>query len=198
MFALLMLLPLAAVLFAHWRWGLRFPDMTRDVAAIGKLHPLAGFLSSLGILAWWTAVGVWAFAHRLFTLQEDQLAARAAGQMALLSAYLALDDLFQLHEALAPQVLGVPQLAVLASIGGAATFVLVRNPALWRAVAAPWLFAALLLLAASVLVDTVLERSFWRLGEAIYFAEDGLKWLGIGCWAAFAWQWCLARALPPR
>jgi hypothetical protein len=50
--------------------GIDISVLTRDLAAIAGVNPLSGFLSSLGILLWWTSASVWLFAG-LFVENSD-------------------------------------------------------------------------------------------------------------------------------
>jgi hypothetical protein len=159
--------------------------MTRDVNAIAGIHPLVGILSSLGILLWWTSASVYLFAAYLL---RDVPGATGGGFMVysgLLSFYLGLDDLFQIHEKLAPRYLKVPELGGYALLGLATVFYLWRYRHVLRRADTVLLMLALALLAASVAVDAVLEPWLRRLKDWEYFVEDGAKWLGICFWTSF-------------
>lgn len=189
-------LPLLAMVLARLSSGVPIDRMTRDVAALAGVHPLTGFLSSLGILLWWASAAVYlhtaAVVRRVGTVAADP----GAGFLTwsgLLSAYLALDDLFQIHEHLAPEYLGVPERGVYAVLGLATAAYLWRYRRLLRVGEGRLLWLALAGLAASVAVDALLERWLWRLGDWLYLLEDGTKWLGICCWAAFCAATCAGR-----
>ncbi len=192
------LVPIALVAAASVVLGIEVQLMTRDVAAIGELHPLAGVLSSLGVLLWWTSATIWLFSANVFRSQGRPGDARFALGGGALSAYLALDDLFQVHEALAPTYLGIPEAVVYAAllVAFVAYFV-----AFWgRIVEHGALFVLLSvgMLAASASVDVVLDKYLGRLGHWNYLFEDGLKWLGICCWLVFAAMRCRAGLLARR
>lgn len=163
--------------------------MTRDVAAIAGIHPLAGALSSLGILGWWTSATLWLGGAMLNLHHGNRDAALFCGATAILSSYLALDDLFQFHEHLAPTYLRIPEKAVLAALGLLVIAWLMRFRAEIMRSHAALLGLALGLLASSALLDTLLERQATRLGQWSFLLEDGLKWLGICAWLSF----CFAR-----
>ena len=189
--ACIALLPLLFVAAASVVKGIPVSDMTRDVGAIAGLPPLAGVLSNLGILAWWSSASVWLFVAALYRARGAQAEARFATASGLLSAYLGLDDMFQLHESVFPTLLHVPEKAVYLLLALSVAAYLWR----WRAQIrshGPLLFASLGCLAASVLADQ-LEQSMWPIGHWSYFVEDGFKWLGIVAWGAFCFEWCMDR-----
>lgn len=171
--------------------------LTQDVTALAKVHPLAGVLSSLGILVWWTSASLWLFCAGVQRREGERRLARFCLSSALLSGYLALDDLFQIHESLAPVYLGIPEGAVYGLLGLAVAAYLMgfRDELLnWRGLL---LLGSLGLLAASVGVDK-LEPLLWRLGHWTYLLEDGLKWMGIVTWCAFCVAWCRDHVLVAR
>jgi hypothetical protein len=190
----LVLLPLLLVAGASWLLAIEVKVMTQDPAAQARLHPLAGFLSSLGVLLWWTSASIWLFCAGLrlpgSTAAVTTLHQRFCLSSAGLSAYLALDDLFQIHESLAPLYLGIPERGVYGVLGVAVLAYLVGFRALLMNRCGLLLMLSLGLLAASVVVDSVLEPWLWRLGHWTYLVEDGLKWMGIAAWCAFCVVWC--------
>lgn len=161
------------------------PMVTRDITAIAGLHPLAGALSSLGILLWCAAAVACAFAAVVLGGSGRAEEARFLAASAVLSAYLMFDDLFGLHEDLAARYLGFDENLVFAvlGIGVAAYFFAFRRVILTTSLDV--LVAAVGFLAASVAVDVFLESSLWRLGQWNYFVEDGLKWMGVAAWACY-------------
>ena len=182
-------MPLAVMAAVSVLHGTSIPHMTRDVAAIAGIHPLSGALSSLGILAWWSAAAVWLIAALLHRERKSGKAAAFALAAAILSSYLALDDLFQFHEHLAPVYLRVPEKAVIGALGFAVLGWLAWFRGEIGRAHARLLGLSLALLALSALLDVVLERQMARLGHWSFFLEDGFKWLGICAWLSF----CAAR-----
>lgn len=185
----LAIVPLLLIVDLRLQFGFRIRDITRDVAAVADVHPLSGALSSLGILMWCSAASIWLFAAAIHRASNDARAARFAAASGTLSAYFALDDLFQIHEHLAPTYLGLPEAGVYFLLGLATVAYLwlfrsrlARNDAVL-------LFASLAFLGGSVSIDVLLEPWLWRIGDWTYLIEDGLKWLGIVCWLGF----CLVR-----
>jgi len=192
---LLAVVPVLLVGLASQWLALEVRIFTQDATALAKVHPLAGVLSSLGILLWWTSTSIWFFCATLgepaVTARQRRFCLSSAG----LSGYLALDDLFQIHESLAPVYLGVPEKGVYALLGLAvAVYLLVFRAELLNR-RGLLLLGALGLLAASVLVDS-LDSWLWRMGHWTYLLEDGFKWMGIVAWAAFCIAWCRQALVP--
>ena len=72
--------------------GVPVPFMTRDIAALGHLHPLAGVLSNLGILLWAATAAICLF---VAVTERGRLSApvvRCLLFAGLLSAWLTLDE----------------------------------------------------------------------------------------------------------
>ncbi len=183
------LLPLLGIAVARLFFEIRIPNVTRDVAAIAEIHPLSGLLSSMGILLWWTSASVWLFAAVLGRAGPSSTDPGFFVYSGLLSAYLGLDDLFQIHEYLAPTYLNVPERGVYGLFAAATAVYLWRYRRLLQRPDGVLLLCALACLSGSVAVDTVLEPWLWRLKDWLFFVEDGLKWVGICFWTAF----CIAR-----
>jgi hypothetical protein len=176
---------LGLIAFLVVRYQVSLPMVTRDVTAIAGLHPLAGALSSFGILLWCAAAVACAFAAMVLRGAGRAEEARFLAASAVLSVYLMFDDLFGLHEDLAARYLGIDEdiVFVVLGIGVAAYLFVFRRIILTTSLDV--LVAAVVFLAASVAVDAFLESSLWRLGQWNYFVEDGLKWMGIAAWACY-------------
>lgn len=148
--------------------------LVRDPAASYGFPPYAGFVSHVGVLIMTATAGVLAFAATL--TPNDRL---IFGGVALLSAVVASDDLLMFHDRVAPDLLAIPEIAVLAAYGllGALVTLLAfrrdgnRLP--------PLLVAAGALLGASMGIDATIE-----IRHSIFF-EDSLKILGYSTWAAY-------------
>jgi hypothetical protein len=180
---------LAAVPLASNLLALPIPALTRDVAAVADVHPLTGMLSNLGILVWWTSASVWLLAAALQWRRKNG-AFWFAVYSGLLSAYLALDDLFLLHEQLLPRYLGVAEVLVYSVIALAVLLYLMTFRSLLRPRRDTWLLLASLgFLAASLAVDLAPKEWLASSAGVAYLLEDGLKWFGACFWTGF----CLAR-----
>ena len=161
------------------------PAMTGDVTALAKIHPLSGILSNLGVLLWCAAASICVFAAMVLRNVEPRETFWFLFSSALLSAYLLFDDFFLFHEELAFRYLGLNQKVVYAALGIAVCAYIIA----FRRVLLRTKFGVLLLalgfLAASVVMDAILEPWLLRLGHWEYFFEDGAKWLGIASWCSY-------------
>lgn len=182
-------MPIVLIAWMHVVRGIPVQDMTRDVADIGGIHPFAGFLSSLGILLWAASGAIWIFSALLLH------AAGAHGQTSFAFGFgtvtwlLAVDDLFQLHESLGPAYLGWNEGIGYALLGASVLALLAVHRSSIVASRYLPLLISFLCLGASVFVD-VLEPWLWRTRSLAFLLEDGLKWLGIVGWSAYAVSWC--------
>ncbi|MBF8275518.1 MAG: hypothetical protein HW390_591 [Candidatus Brocadiaceae bacterium] len=151
--------------------------MTQDPASLGGIHPLSGFVSSLGVLLWCAAASICFFAALTILKGKQGDAFRFLLFSAVLTSYLMFDDLFQIHEELASEYLGLNEKTVTASL----FIAIVTHLITFRQIILRTNFFVLLLalgfFSTSVAVDQVWCRE--------YFFEDGAKLLGIACWCSY-------------
>lgn len=174
---------LSAVLLQPWvepKW--MFLDTLTAAELSGDCcHVYYGFVSNLGILLWCgTAAVCFTAAAVFFAAGSSFKMARFAISASFLTGWLALDDMFLLHELVLPS-LGVPQTVVIAIYGVLTLAYLSAN---WRfLIKQEWWILALggIALAVSVFVDT----AFHSLVPALVYLEDSAKFFGIVCWASF-------------
>ncbi len=155
----------------------------------GCCHVYDGLISNLGILLWWAAASVTGFA----ALVAANLSARiydilALAMAAVFSAWLALDDLFMLHDTVLP-LIGLPQPATYALYGAIACAYIALS---WRVVLTAFpmfLLMAISMLGLSVFIDILSEHdmgaiSYWLQANTRteFLLEDWFKFLGIGFW----------------
>jgi hypothetical protein len=164
---------------------LRTSLFTRDVTAIAGIHPLSGFLSNLGILLWCTTASICLFAAVPLANLKGREVFRFLVSSGLLSGYLLLDDLFLIHETLAPRYVGVDERAIYVVLALAILAYLVAFRRLILRTRCVMLLAAVGLLAASVVIDTILEPWLEQLDHWKFLLEDGCKWLGIAGWCSY-------------
>ena len=177
----------------------------RDMLSVAEDYPdcchvYDGLISNLGILLWWAAASVTGFAAlAVACLSGRRYDILALTMAAVFSAWLAIDDLFMLHETVLP-LFGLPQPATYA-LYGAITIAYISLS--WRVVltASPlFLLMAISMLGLSVFIDILSGHgmdaiSDWLLANlgAIshwlqantrieFLLEDGFKFLGIGFW----------------
>ncbi len=100
---------------------------------------------------------------------------------ALLGAYVATDEIFQLHAVVLPAA-GLPKQMVVVLLGGGVAAWMARWQAEVRRTRWAILGAAACALGGSVLVDVVAP---FETGRANLLIEDGLKFLGMLAWATY-------------
>jgi len=140
-----------------------------------------GLVSNIGILLWCATAAICLFsAFLIYTNQgrwEGAFPLVAAG---LFTAWLMLDDMFLLHEAVLREN-GVPEKVTYTLYAG---FAILYFAASWRTIIkhrASLLLVSLFFLGASIIIDSILHTESNR----HVLAEDGAKLLGIAAWAAF-------------
>jgi hypothetical protein len=182
--ALLMIyLPVFSLLFlvtaAVFSWHIPLSTLTRDMASIANVHPLIGVVSNVGILLWCAAAVICLFSFSLLRQRGFHAEARFLLWAGLMTSVLLVDDLFMIHEYIAPVHFHVNEKLVLASYACATGAYLLVHRRLILAGNYQLLAAAMLLFTASMAVDIADGRGWWRL------AEDGCKILGIASWLGY-------------
>ena len=142
-----------------------------------------GVLSAITVMAWTAAATLGLFAGLLGARRS--LLARPAALLGLLSLAVALDDELQVHDRLAQRV-SLGEEVVFAAYGLCLLLVLaVDGRRLVRAVAAPLLAVAVLVLGLSVAVDVLVSAEAGTTADGLRIGlEDGGKLVGAALWAA--------------
>ena len=153
--------------------------LTRDMAAIAKVHPLTGVVSNAGVLLWCAAAAICFFSSSLLRQQGAQAEARFLLWSGLLTTLLLVDDFFMVHEYLAPVHFRLNEKVVLASYFCVTAVYLVRHRHQILQTGYHLLAAALVLFGGSVLLDLADAHGWWVL------VEDGCKLLGIASWFGY-------------
>ena len=177
-----------------WQSAVPVERLFRDMIIVAEespdcCHVYDGLISNLGILLWWVAASVTGFAALVaVSLSGRTYDILALAMAAVFSAWLALDDLFMLHDTVLP-LFGIPQPATYALYGSIASAYIALS---WRVVlmAAPlFLLMAISMLGLSVFIDILSDYdvgaiSLWLQSntQTKYLLEDGSKFLGIGFW----------------
>jgi hypothetical protein len=180
---LLLYVPIVAllvlVIIAVFSLHIPLSSFTRDMASIAHVHPLLGVVSNVGILLWCATAVICLFSRSL--LRQHGLYAQARFMLwaGLMTLVLLVDDLFMIHEYIAPVHFNVGEKVVLASYAVAAGAYLLSHRRLILAANYQLLAAAMVLFSASMLVDIADGLGWWRLGE------DGFKILGIASWLGY-------------
>lgn len=144
-------------------------------------HLYYGAASNLGALYMASAAVACLFAAAALGPVAERGGFRFLLTAGLVSGWLCLDDLFLLHEGVAPK-LGVPQTAALAFDAALIAAYLFLNRQRLLAGQAPLLLLALVGLGLSTGIDVVLHS------PSVVAVEDAAKLLGLAAWAGFHWS----------
>ena len=166
-----------------------------DTQTVGELsgdccHIYDGAISTLGIMLWASTAAVSAFGGLLLFAAGRRRAALFCLHAVCISALLALDDAYLLHEVAAPK-LGIPQTIFIAGLG----LVILSYLALQRRfLLRPfgWLLAISL---AGFAISVGIDQIFHSTDPVWIVAEDGPKFVGIVAWFLFHLMTCLELAL---
>lgn len=173
------------VVMVHHHFKISMDDIFRDPTVIGKIHPLSGILSNLGILLWWSTASLCLFTATILLHLKQSERFWFLLSSGLLSVWLAFDDLFLFHEA-ADWYFGLTQGILIKTLGIVVFAYLIgfRNVILRTNFFI--LLIALAFLSTSAVIDHFQEsRLLYLLGEWRIFLEDGTKWLGIASWCGY-------------
>jgi hypothetical protein len=154
-------------------------SLTRDMAAIAQVHPLIGVVSNVAVLLWCATAVICLFSSSLLRQQGLHAEARFLLWAGLMTAVLLVDDLFMIHEYIAPVHFNVNEKVVLLGHACGAGAYLLSHRRLILAANYQLLAAAMVLFTASMLVDIADGHGWWNL------AEDGFKVLGIASWLGY-------------
>ena len=183
--SLLALLWAPVVAALVWVWALSDVDpviLMRDPAATTSLPKYLGLFTSLSVLGWTVAAGIflgtaYVIRGQASTVRRVRFCVGAGGFLTLLM----LDDLLLLHESASRR--GVPQIVVFGLYAVVAVAWLIAFRDVVAETPLTLLLAAGLMFALSLGVDVLFEteEARWRI-----IAEDGAKFLGIVAIAAYA------------
>lgn len=162
---------------AAWLADIPVSILLRDPIVTLDGDPYVGIFSQVGCLMWAAAAAV---ALVTWLVLRETRRGRLAGWMALISFWMAVDDMFIIHETL--EGYGVESKAVLGAMGLAVAAALwTSRDAILTDRRGGVLLLALGLLAISVLLD---EAPIEVIPGRI-LVEDGSKFLGILTWLTF-------------
>lgn len=98
------------VLFIGVKEHLDLSDLTRDPNAVYRQSAYVGFISNLGIFIWASTVSVaWMAALMMKEGEGVKVMRSFLNWSGLITLFLALDDVFQVHETLIPYYLGLTE-----------------------------------------------------------------------------------------
>lgn len=192
--ALLLLLPVLgltlAVLLGYFLFGERPGVFVGDPNALAKQPAYYGLLSNVGAVIWTVTATVslytWLAMRRLNIAAKDEEVAKLLLIAGLFTVFMGADDLFMLHEGLAPS-LGIPEKIVL--IGYVLFTVWLTVTSARTVLRTEWMLFLLGVagLGGSVLIDVVP-----RIHPVQVLAEEMAKLAGILYWSAYllrlSWQ----------
>lgn len=139
----------------------------------------SAFLSTLGVLVWWTAATACLVAGAVLRSRGEP-AAMPFFVAGLLSVILAVDDAYLVHDILFERIFGIDDIYVFAVYAFLFLLFLVVFRGFVRASPWPVLALAAMLNAVSIVIDGLDPAS----GEPD-FLEEGLEFLGIATWSTF-------------
>ncbi len=165
--------------------------ITRDPNQLGRLHPLAGILSNVGILLWCTVAVLCFFVFSITRNRIEKKLGRFLLSSAYLTLYLLLDDLLLIHEMIGPQYLHVHD-----RIFYLVYFVILLGYLLYfsRLILSTeylLLILSFVYFGVSVFIDVIPDIMDVHTQTLI---EDALKFLGIISWLLYFLRICLTTA----
>ncbi len=166
--------------------GERRAELLLAPVTVGRLPWYTGLVSSLGVLAWAVAATAGFGASGLARMGGRPGAARFLAHAGIYSVVLGLDDLFELHVSVAPDLIGIPKAVVVGVLAGSLLPLLAVNRREVLRTRTVVLGASLLALLIALVVDAVGQATSRAL-----VVEEGFQFLGIVAWAVWL---CLTAA----
>lgn len=192
LYVLILLFFIVLSLIGYLSDDINLSYLTRDIAAIAGLPFYAGLASQVGALFWAAGLAICIFSFLLLGRQPQDFkpARRFLLQAAILTAMLLFDDVFQFHEEIAENYLGISEKLIVLSYGVLGMVFLFSN--LSEIFSSEYLILglALLLFGTSIFLDAVDLDEIPIIGRFFddqiqIFAEDGFKLAGVVTWLAF-------------
>jgi hypothetical protein len=167
--------------------GLDFEALTESPLAPQRRHSprYAGFLGSLALFGWAAAAALSGLTARVLSTIGSRSSVRFAAASAAFSVVLLLNEGFAIHHTVAPELLGIPKLAVLAII---VLVTLLWVAFSWHMLArdpdSPIILWAVGWLALSLAIDVAGEMVGWG-----GVREETAKLIGMTSWVIFHWRY---------
>jgi hypothetical protein len=163
-----------------------FEYFARDQASTLVASPLVGLLSHVGVLVTWGAAVVALFSGVFVARARGRHVAAPLLLFGAGVAYLAIDDLFLLHDDIYSQKVGLEQELILLVYAALAVFFLWWYRAFFRDNEWPLLAAAVGALAVAFIFDfEEIHKHLIENDEIKRWVEDSAKLLGLGLLAAY-------------
>ena len=103
---------LFSVLVIAVKSGIEPSDLSRDYSGVYHLEPYVGMLSSLGIFIWCASVTLCWFSWYFLRMRNPNSGRKNFFFVSgLITAIIAVDDLFQFHEVIVPDYIGIPEVS---------------------------------------------------------------------------------------
>lgn len=180
---------MTATLLLYLAAGIPVAHLLKDPGALRPGPWYLGAVSYVGILLWCAAAAICLFARGLVRDPDREELRRFLLASALLTSLLGLDDLFMLHDVVAPEYFGVSEKAVVLAYGLAALGYVARFR---RTVLKTEYF--LLLLAGGFFALSVGIDAMDVDDSRFLLVEDGAKLAGITAWLSYLAH-CSAEAI---
>ena len=195
---LLIILPLTAVFVGlHFIIGNHaLGELTKDPLRDLGVPYYTGAVSMIGVSMWLGAIFIMLLGWSLFrrSVHRREQAWFLAG-FAVLTALLAFDDLFLLHEAVLPE-LGVPEELTMGFYAAFAAVLFLRFFRLILRHEPLILLASLGMLALSIFIDLLAVHIPFVTRLRLYAVEDGAKVIGILLWLLYVFRFVRRQAEP--
>jgi hypothetical protein len=177
------LLLLACVIIFSRQEGVSDVVLRSDPATATGMPFYLGFLSNAGLLLWSAGAVTCLYSSWLLADGQKDMRRLLLGG-GVVTAWLLLDDMFMLHEAVLPR-LGIREIVVMAVYAVVVPCFLLMNMRRVLQTDPLFLGSALFFLGLSVIVDEVSLFSTRFSTSAQGWLEDGLKLLGISGWTMY-------------
>jgi len=150
--------------------------LTRDPLAVAGLPVYIGILSNLGVMIWLSTGAISIFAGVLLETKQEQRGFLCTG--GAISLFLGLDDLFQFHEVVIPELTGAPEYLTYGLYILFVSIYLYQYRSLLSQTSYEILLAALAAFAFSIFIDDLFAG--W-----ITFVEDSFKFAAVILWLLY-------------
>lgn len=162
-------------------------ELVSDVSEVGRVHPLAGILSNLGILLWCATASILFFSALSLHNHVSRKAFSFLLSSSVFTGYLLLDDLFLIHEILAPVIFRIDEdIIFLIIIVAVIIYFILFARIIFSTGIYVFLLISIGLLGFSLLIGSTSLKSFIPdLGDWHHLLEEGTKWLGIASWSSY-------------
>jgi hypothetical protein len=177
---------LMIVVFLKIFSGFSLNALTTDIAEYAEIHPFTGILSTFGILLWCASVSILIFSAFALFNHVSRSVFLFLLSSAIITGYLLIDDIFMIHEKIAPNF-GVDEtIMYFAIIIVAIIYFITFFRLIFSSNKVVFFLISVSFLGISLISDTALLKPYiLPLGDWRYLFEEGTKWLGIASWTSY-------------